>query len=260
MQNMTSHRIDTAGALITTMAKRRSQTPSSQDNGGDRLLTILQVTNSAFPTGAFTHSYGFETWVDNGVIGDAREAEIRCFDWLRFGVATGDAAAVALTYRSVVHGNMGALAEIDRQVGAIKLSRESRDASIMMGASLIAAGRDIFASPQIGALAAMVQNGECEGHHAVAYGALSAGLGFSEQQAVASFLWTALSGLVGVVQRLVPLGQAEAQRIIAGAGRLIDDCSEIARTRELDAISTSFAALDVASMRHERLSARLCIS
>ena len=92
------------------------------------------------------------------------------------------------------------------------------------------------------------------------YGTLSVGLGLNETETVTSFLWSGLSSLVGVVQRLVPLGQSEAQRIIAGAGPLIDRCADIARMRDLQSMSASLAALDVASMRHERLHTRLCIS
>lgn len=220
MWNMASRRTGATATRIITMAKQNSRTASLRDNGGDRLLAILQVTNAAFPTGAFTHSYGFETWIDGGAIDDAREAEIRCLDWLRFCLATGDAAAVALSRRSVVHDGMAGLAEIDRQVGAIKLSRESRDASTMTGASLIAAGRDIFALPQIGEFAALIRQGACDGHHAVVYGVLSAGLGFSEQEAVTSFLWTGLSSLVGVVQRLLPLRPDRSATHNSGRGAI----------------------------------------
>jgi urease accessory protein len=245
-------------ATITT--KDAVQTEGSNSNGGDRLLALLQVTNAAFPTGAFTHSYGFETWLHDGTILKAADAEQRCTDWLRFNLATGDAAAVALAYRCCVFDKMEGVEAIDRQVGAIKLSRETRTASVMTGAALVASGKDIFDLPQISQLAEKIAAGECEGHHAIVYAALACGLGFSEKEAVTSFLWASFSSLVGVVQRLVPLGQTEAQRMVANAAALVEHCSEIARTRELRHLSSSFVTLDIASMRHERLQTRLCIS
>lgn len=244
----------------TTTISGAVTTPRPNSNGGDRLLALLQVTNAAFPTGTFTHSYGFETWLHDDTISNAAEAEARCVDWLRFNLATGDAAAVALAYRSCFLDDMAGLAEIDRHAGAIKLSREARSASIMTGTALIAAGRDIFDLPQIIRLSEMVARQECEGHHAIAYGVLSTGLGFTEQETITSFLWASFSSLVGVVQRLTPLGQTEAQRIVANATPIVEHCCEIARTRELRKLSTSFVTLDVASMRHERLQTRLCIS
>jgi urease accessory protein len=240
--------------------ERSTTAGGSNSNGGERLLTLLQLANAAFPTGAFTHSYGFETWIDDGTVKNAADAEQQCLDWLRFNLTTCDAVAAVLSYRGTLHDEMSRIAEIDQQLNAIKLSRESRGASRMTGAALIAAGRDIFGLSQISRLAEMIGNGECEGHHAVVYGALSVGLGLTERETVTSFLWTGFSSLVGVVQRLVPLGQTEAQRIIADAGPLIDRCSEIARMRDLQTMTASFAALDAASMRHERLYTRLCIS
>jgi urease accessory protein len=245
----------------TIMGIDRSMSASGfNGNGGDRLLTLLQLTNAAFPTGAFTHSYGFETWIEDRTIVTAADADRHCSDWLRFNLATCDAVAAALSHRWVLRDEFSGLVGIDRQLGALKLSRESRSASKMTGAALIAAGRDIFNPPQISRLAEMIRAGDCEGHHAVVYGTLSVGLGLNETETVTSFLWSGLSSLVGVVQRLVPLGQTEAQRIIAGAGPLIDRCADIARMRDLQSMSASLAALDVASMRHERLHTRLCIS
>jgi urease accessory protein len=48
--------------------------------------------------------------------------------------------------------------------------------------------------------------------------------------------------------------------MVANAAALVEHCSEIARTRELRHLSSSFVTLDIASMRHERLQTRLCIS
>ncbi len=245
---------------ITTTKSSMVKKARPNTNGGDRLLTLLQVTNAAFPTGAFTHSYGFETWLHDGTISTTVDAEQRCRDWLRFNLATGDAAAVVLSFRDCMLNDMDGIEGIDRQVGAIKLSREARAASLMTGAALIAAGKDIFDLAYIRRLGEMVAERQCDGHHAIAYGSLAAGLGFSEVEAVTSFLWASFSSLIGVVQRLAPLGQTEAQRIVAHAAPLVEQCSEIARTRELRQLSSSFAILDVASMRHERLQTRLCIS
>ena len=56
-------------------------------DGPERLLYLLQVANASFPTGAFNHSYGFETWIDAGALDDGARFERACRDWLRYGVA-----------------------------------------------------------------------------------------------------------------------------------------------------------------------------
>ncbi|GLK66924.1 urease accessory protein UreF [Hansschlegelia plantiphila] len=248
------------------MAKRPTATDKAraafrpQGNGGDQLLALLQLTNASFPTGAFTHSFGFETWIDAQVVADAAEAERRSRDWLRYAIATGDAVAVALSYRAALDGDVDALVALDAQVGALKLSRETRSASVMTGKALLAACRDIFELEGTRRFEAIVADGACEGHHAVLYGIAGAGLALGEAETVTSYLWSSIANLVAVTQRLVPLGQVDAQRIVKAAGPLIDECSAIARSRPAERMCSACAALDAAAMRHERLPTRLCIS
>lgn len=255
----TAPRLDTS--TMRAAAKRAPmERPPGGNNGGDQLLWLLQIANASFPTGAFSHSYGFETWVDEGVVHDAGSAEARCRDWLRFGIATGDATAVAAAYRDALYDDLKGIPDLDRRVGALKLSRETRAASVKTGAALVAACRDVFDLDAVRRFDGMVRAGACAGHHAVAYGIAGAAMGFTEHQTVATFLWSGFSNLVSVVARLVPLGQVEVQRIIANAGALIEECSELARTRPVAAMGSLFASLDTAAMRHERLATRLCIS
>jgi urease accessory protein len=245
---------------VTTSKERGPMRDGIGNNGGDQLLALLQVANASFPTGAFSHSYGFETWIAEGVVTNATTAETHCRDWLRFGIATADGVAVAAAYRDTLYDAMDGIVDLDRRIDALKLARETRSASTKTGAALIAACREIFKLDEAVRLDALVRSGETPGHHAVVYGVAGAALGFTEHQTVASFLWTGFSNLVSVVARLVPLGQVEAQRIVAAGAPLVEDCAEIARTRPVERMGSLLASLDTAAMRHERLPSRLCIS
>jgi len=228
-------------------------------SAGGRLMRLLQITNASFPTGAFNHSFGFESWVDGGRIDSAAATETLARDWLRFGLAPCDGAAVALAYRHAVAGDQAALLALDEVVGAVKLTREGRDSSLKTGRAFMTAAREILALDRLAVFetAARAAGG---GHQAVAYGVAAVDLDLGETDAVTTFLWSALSNLVAVVARLVPLGQVESQRIIAAAVPLIEEATTIARLRPEHDLASSFAALDVASMRHERLHTRLCMS
>ena len=245
---------------VTPDNQRAPMSAGSGNNGGDQLLALLQVANASFPTGAFSHSYGFETWISEGIVSDAATAEGQCRDWLRFGIATADAVAVVAAFRDTLYNDMGGIVVLDHRIDALKLARETRSASTKTGAALIAACRDIFNIEQAGRLDGLVRSGTTPGHHAVVYGVAGAALGFTEHQTVASFLWTGFSNLVSVVARLVPLGQVEVQRIVAAGAPLVETCAEIARTRPIERMGSLLASLDTAAMRHERLPSRLCIS
>ena len=142
-----------------------------------RLLYLLQVANASFPTGAFNHSYGFETWIDSGALDDAASFESACRDWLRYGARRTDGAAVAHAHRLAEAGDLDALVDLDHIVGALKLSRESREASFKTGRALLGAYRDIFGAQPLASFADAVREGRCEGHQAIVFGAAAAGAG-----------------------------------------------------------------------------------
>ena len=226
----------------------------------DRLLYLLQVANASFPTGAFNHSYGFETWIDAGALDDAASFERACRDWLRYAAVRTDGAAVAHAYRYAGAGDLDALIALDETVAALKLSREAREASFKTGRALLGAYRDIFSGDSLAPFAAATRDGRCEGHQAVVFGAAAAAQGIDLEDAVLAFLHAALSNLVSVGARLIPLGQIESQRIVKNAWPLIRTGADLACAMELDALGSATAGLDVASMRHERLHTRLCMS
>lgn len=229
-------------------------------DGAAQLLYLLQVANASFPTGAFNHSYGFETWIDGGVLHDAAGFDRACRDWLRHGVACADGAAVAHACRYAAARRVDALVTLDRTVGALKLSRESREASFKTGRALLGALREVFSPGSLEPLAAAVGDGRCEGHQAVVFGAAAKAQDLGEWDSVLVFLQTTLSNLVSVGVRLIPLGQIEGQRIVRNAWPLLTDAATAACATGIDDLGSATAGLDIASMAHERLRTRLCMS
>ncbi len=226
----------------------------------ERTLFLLQLANSSFPTGAFNHSYGFESWFSDGTVHDARSFEVACRDWLVYCLARSEGIAVARACEMARLGDTEGLLDLDSRVAALKLSRESREASSMTGQALLNAYLDIFGRPGLEHYAAAVRDGSVEGHHSVIFGAICGGNDITCTDAVLTFLQAAVSGLAGVASRLIPLGQVETQRIITHAGLPIQELSRTAVDSDVDEMNTATVSLEMASMQHETLQTRLCIS
>ena len=169
-------------------------------------------------------------------------------------------AAVAHAWRHAAAGDLDALIALDETLGALKLSRESREASFKTGRALLGAYRDIFGAQPLASFAEAVREGRCEGHQAVVFGAAAAAQAIATGDAVLAFLQTGLSNLVSVGARLIPLGQIESQRIVRGAWPLLTGAADDACAAGIDDLGSATAGLDVASMQHERLHTRLCMS
>ena len=224
------------------------------------LLYLLQVGSSSFPTGAFSHSLGFETLIAEGEVSDAATLEDRAHLWLRFGLAPLDGAAVALARDAALAEDDEFLARLDETLDTLKLARESHEASVKTGDALLRAAAAAFEGPATSRYQDAVAAGVCQGHAATAFGVAVADAGISAPDAVIAFLASSFSNLIGVAARLIPLGQLDVQRIIAHAQESLTACAALAVSRELDDMASSTAFLDLASMRHERLYTRLCIS
>lgn len=229
-------------------------------DGQQKTLFLLQIANSSFPTGAFNHSYGFETWFSDDTVTDGASFEIACRDWLIYCMARSEGIAVARACEMARLGDDAGLLDLDSRVAALKLSRESREASSMTGGALLSAYLDIFNRPGLEYYATAVQSGRAEGHHSVIFGAICGLSDIDVTDAVLTFLQTAVSGLAGVASRLIPLGQVETQRIIAHTWPLIQEASLMAVEADVDDMNAATLSLDVASMQHENLKTRLCIS
>ena len=187
----------------------------------------------------------------------AAELELACRDWLSFGVTHADAAIVAHAHRAA---NAADLKVLDQVTAAIKLSRETREASIKMGWALLNGLHNVFDVIDLKDYARSIQEGSCEGHYAVIFGAAAASIGVTESEAVLVYLHTSLANVTSVAARLIPLGQIEAQRIIWRSHSFLLESTAAAQSTDLHLIGTATVGLDVASMQHERLHTRLCMS
>lgn len=224
------------------------------------LLYLMQVGDSSFPTGAFNHSYGFETLIEEERIHNGKTAEQYCRDWLRFSLAPTDGAIVALSYQAMKAKDLDSLIELDELAAAIKPTRENREASSKTGRALLSALMDVFNPEAMQPFNKIVNQGRCIGHQAVVFGLSAPLFELTEEEAVLAFLQTSFINLMAVIARLVPLGQVENQRVLARAWPLLLESTEYACTIEPSMIGATTVGLDLASMQHERLYARICIS
>ena len=224
------------------------------------LLYLLQVANGSFPLGSFSHSYGFETLIQDGRITDAGDlADVACL-WLRYGVATSEGGAVGIAFQATRGNDFTMLAALDEVLTALKLTRETREASIKIGHGFLRTVSNTFDWENVARYRRAAADGRCVGHYATAFGVAAADAGVSATEALLAFLHAALYGVVGVTARIVPLGQLDSQRVLAGSWPQIVECAAAALGLDLDDLSSPATVLDIASMRHERLYSRLCMS
>jgi urease accessory protein len=221
------------------------------------LLALLQLSDSAFPTGSFSHSLGLEALVAAGVACDEATLEATIADYLG-ALSTSDCAALRGAAQA---GSLERVVTLDRALAATKLARESRAASAAIGASLLATvGALRIDDALLAAYRATARDGTAPGSHAIVYGLVVRALGIDVREAVTAYVYATAAGLTAAGQRLLPLGQRATQSILFRLHDRIAGAVEASVAID-PAEPFAFAPVaEIASMAHERQQPRLYIS
>jgi urease accessory protein len=250
------------------------------------LLSVLQLSDSAFPSGRYTLSHGLEAFAQSGELGGAggrsgpgglgrparpgeaagavRPSELLALlgDCARHGVGPSDGVALACAHRAVgPHGvlDLDLVTRADRRLTAVKLAREVREASTRTGRALMAVTGG-FGTAAVARYAEHVAGGHTPGNHAVALGVLCAGLEVPRVEAVAGELYAFAAGWVAAAVRLALLDHRTAQRLLHRVRPVLAEAAEAAVERDVADIAGCTPLVDVMSMRHEQAELRLFAS
>lgn len=221
------------------------------------LLSLLQLADGLFPAGGFAHSFGLETYTQDGRVRDLAGLEAFVAAHLEGSAGPADAVAVAVAARCARVGDLPGWLALDGRLDAMKCVPELRAASRQMGRQTLRVAVALRDDPALGALARAAEAGETPAHHAVAFGAALGTDSVPPEAAAAAFLYSTTALLVGASLRLIALGQVDGQRAIATMRPRIARLARAAAAARAEDMWSFNPALDVASIRHETLETRL---
>jgi urease accessory protein len=227
------------------------------------LLSLLQLSDSAFPSGRYTLSYGLEGLVQSRLLtvpGDSSTLTALLGDSIRFGAAPSDGLALACAHRAAgadAGVDLDLLTEVDTRLTAVKVPREVREASTRTGRAVLAAATAAIGGNALQHYAEGVRRGDWPGNHAVVVGLLSASLNVSCLDAVVGDLYAFASGWVGAAVRLGLVDHRGAQALLHRVRPVIAAAALEVINRDAAEISSCTPFLDVMAMRHEHAELRL---
>ena len=219
-------------------------------------LQHLQLLDSALPIGAFAHSFGLETLVQENRIQTASELRAFCETAL-FGVwAPCDLMLVKANYEL----EETQIWRLDRELHVARAARETRDGQRKIGKRLLQLASALYPQFNFEALTNAIENGECVGAYPTIYGWICRALNVNLNEAATGFLFANVSSCVNNATRAMRLGQTEGQQVIAALLPQIEAAwLQVADTSPGDWASQT-PQLEIAQMRHARLYSRLFMS
>lgn len=225
-----------------------------------QFLRLLQIHDSAFPIGTYTQSYGMETYIQEDDIRVKEELIAFCKTFLHQNLVYGDAILIQEAFEAAKNKDIDRLLHLEELCGAIKLAKESRDASVNLGRQFIKTVAPLVEDAFFDEWKGRITANEIKGHYAILYGIYCAVNGVNAHHAVLSYLFSSVNGLVQNAVRAVPFGQnTGVQAMHQLSEEVVKAACIVADLKEED-ISNNALGIELASMKHEYLFSRLFIS
>lgn len=207
-----------------------------------QILTLTQWLSPAYPVGAFAYSHGLESAAAQGWVRTGADLGEWLADVIEHGTGHNDALFLAASYEAQ---DAAAVGLVDATARAFAPSRERLLETDQQGAAFCRMTGAVWGAEIAGLT------------YPVALGHAAAIEGLPLTLTAKMYLHAFLSNLIGAGQRLLPLGQTEAQTILRALTPLCATVAERAATGDLDQLQSSAFLSDIASMQHETQYSRI---
>jgi len=215
---------------------------------------LLQLADSAFPTGGFAHSAGLEAAWQQGEVPNAAALQSFLVDSLW---QTGFSV---LPLVNAAHHAPEDLLDLDRRCDIFLTNAVANRASRMQGRALLSTCGRCFPLPEIAALQRTAKEAKSCFHYAPLCGATLRALSVNLFHTQELCLFTQLRGMVSAAVRLGIVGPFEGQQLQFAAyphvNAVLDRCGELER----DELAQTAPLLDLFQATHDRLYSRLFYS
>ncbi|MBU8906642.1 urease accessory protein UreF [Desertibacillus haloalkaliphilus] len=226
----------------------------------NKLVPLLQLSDSNFPSGAFSHSFGLETYIQDEVITDKNSFSEALSIYVKKQLVFVDGLACRLAYEALEEGDLSAFLELDQLLYTSSLARETRLGNKRIGERMAKLCIDLYPSSFLNDYLDQIKKKEAYGHSALAFAAVAHHLQVPKDTAIETYLFTTVSSLVQNAVRGIPLGQTDGQKLLVEIQPLLEEAVRDIFQLTTDDFGAISPGLEVAQMCHERLHVRLFMS
>ncbi len=218
----------------------------------DPTLWLLQANDSAYPSGAYAHSFGLEELVEAGIVRDAASLETFLERQIIPALLEFEIPFLVRAHSAAAAGDTALLCELDAELDAWRIPAEIRDASRRIGSQRLELLAALDPSPLVSGFRAASPRG----HHLIVTALELAAV--PAAQAARAFAFQSIASLTAASLKLIRIGNTACQQILRRLLAQIGPQIDSALTRQ--PCGWFNPLLEISSLRHARAHARLFIS
>lgn len=224
------------------------------------ICSLLQFTDSFYPTGSYAHSFGLEALAQEGVVRDRETLRTYVHASVIPALRQMELPLAAHAWRAFREREWDRVGEICVLSASLKTAVEARRAAENIGrqrAELVAA---LHASDLANEYLRRAGEAGWPFSPPVSAALEGCAVGAPLPAVLGTVYYSTLASLLAAAMKLLRLGQNGCQSLLSEALRQADDVIEVAAAVPFDEIGWFNPWLDIAAARHESAEARLFIS
>jgi urease accessory protein len=226
----------------------------------ERLFPLMQLCDTNFPSGSFSHSFGMETYIQEEKIDDPGSFKAFLEIYILKSLTYIDGLGCRIAYDLIENQKLDELWDLDERLFASCSAKESREASKRVGQQMAKLCMTLYPSEALNVYIMKIKERQCYGHPAIVFALVCTELDIEVEMAITACLYAAISSLIQNAVRGIPLGQTAGQSLLLWSHGVIQDAVVLIKALQEDELGRTLPGLEIAQMRHEQLHVRLFMS
>ncbi len=218
----------------------------------DSWLWLLQANDTAYPSGAYAHSFGLEELAEAGVVSTAAHLEDFIGKQILPALLAFEIPFFAKAHSAAISESMDDLLALDVELDAWRIPAELRDASRRIGSQRL----DLLAQLDPTSFVIDYRSRSPRSHHLIVTALELSAVPVS--QAARAFAFQSVAGLTAASMKLMRIGQTACQLVLRRSLAALGEKIDHSLSQPVDGWFNPL--IEIASLRHARANQRLFIS
>ncbi|MBT9312242.1 urease accessory protein UreF [Leptothoe kymatousa TAU-MAC 1615] len=226
----------------------------------DQRWSLMQLSDSFFPSGSFTLSHGLESLIQSQEIRSTQDLRDFLELILHNKIGSMDVVALRQAHRASANNDNREIQAIDALLFARTLLQPNRDSQCKSGRALLMVSRSTWNSPKLDAIHTCIQIGKMHGLHPIIFAVVGQSIGLDEDNTIFAFLHGFLTGVCGAALRLGLIGHINAQILLKEMAPQLEMITQKTIGMDLDDMWSCTPLIDIAQMTHGALPQHLFLN